>query len=85
MDQDGNRWSTIKLLNYGSVTCLGTDSNGKVYVGGNDSFGLFMTTYWYYECRAQLQKSAGNWSAFWIQSPGIAQGEDLGEFGTEIG
>ena len=45
---------------------------------------LFMTKYGYFECRAQLQKSSGNWSAFWIQSTGIAQGEDPAKFGTEI-
>lgn len=58
--------------------------NDSVKVGAVGTQGLFMTTYGYFECRAQLQKSKGNWSAFWIQSPGIAQGEDPGEFGTEI-
>lgn len=58
--------------------------NDSVKVGAVGTQGLFMTTYGYFECRAQLQKSKGNWSAFWIQSPGIAAGEDPGEFGTEI-
>jgi beta-glucanase (GH16 family) len=43
-----------------------------------------MTKYGYFECRAQLQKSKANWAAFWIQSSGIAQGEDPAKFGTEI-
>lgn len=58
--------------------------NDSIKVGAVGTHHLFMTTYGYFECRAQLQKSAGNWSAFWIQSPGIAQGEDPGKFGTEI-
>ena len=58
--------------------------NDSIKVGAVGTNKLFMTTYGYFECRAQLQKSAGNWSAFWIQSPGIAKGEDPGKFGTEI-
>lgn len=58
--------------------------NDSIKVGAVGTQQTFMTTYGYFECRAQLQKSAGNWSAFWIQSPGIAKGEDPGKFGTEI-
>jgi beta-glucanase (GH16 family) len=43
-----------------------------------------MPKYGYFECRAQLQKSYGNWAAFWIQSPTISKGEDPGIYGTEI-
>lgn len=58
--------------------------NDSIKVGAVGTNGLFATTYGFFECRAQLQKSAGNWSAFWIQSPGIAKGEDPGKYGTEI-
>lgn len=58
--------------------------NDSVKVGAVGTQAQYMTTYGYFECRAQLQKSKGNWSAFWIQSLGIAKGEDPGEFGTEI-
>jgi len=58
--------------------------NDSIKVGAVGTQNTFMTTYGFFECRAQLQKSAGNWSAFWIQSPGIAKGEDPGEYGTEI-
>jgi hypothetical protein len=58
--------------------------NDSLKVGAIGTQNTFMTKYGYFECRAQLQKSKGNWSAFWIQSPGIAKGEDTGEFGTEI-
>jgi len=44
----------------------------------------FNPKYGYFECRAQLQKSSGVWSAFWIQSSKIAQGEDPALFGAEI-
>ncbi len=40
--------------------------------------------YGYFECRAQLQKSAGIWGAFWIQSSKISQGEDPAKFGSEM-
>lgn len=46
--------------------------------------GLFMPKYGYFECRAQVQKSAGVWGAFWIQSSEIAKGEDPAVYGAEI-
>lgn len=58
--------------------------NDSIKTGAVGTQGRFMSNYGYYECRAQLQKSSGNWAAFWIQSTGIAQGEDPGKFGTEI-
>lgn len=45
---------------------------------------LFMSRYGYYECRAQLQKSAGVWGAFWLQSKQISQGENPAVYGAEI-
>ena len=44
----------------------------------------FETHYGYFECRAQLPNTKGNWAAFWIQSSKISQGEDPAKFGTEI-
>lgn len=69
--------------------------NGKLHINAfmeNDSLkisavgtqGRFETTFGYFECRAQLPKTTGNWAAFWIQSPGIASGEDPAKFGVEI-
>ncbi|MCC5927949.1 MAG: glycoside hydrolase family 16 protein [Cyclobacteriaceae bacterium] len=46
--------------------------------------GLFMAKYGWFECRAQVQKSPGVWSAFWIQSTDIAKGEDPAIYGAEI-
>jgi len=56
----------------------------SILVGAIGTQDLFMTKYGYFECRAQLQKSQGNWSAFWIQSTGISEGEDPAKFGVEI-
>ncbi len=58
--------------------------NDSLKIGAVGTSGLFETTYGYFECRAQLQNSTGNWAAFWIQSSKIAQGEDPAKFGTEI-
>ena len=35
------------------------------------TYETFNTTYGYFECRAQMQKSIGPWAAFWMQSPAI--------------
>jgi len=58
--------------------------NDSLKVSAVGTQGLFDTTYGFFECRAQLPKTTGNWAAFWIQSPGISSGEDPGKFGTEI-
>lgn len=60
------------------------EENDSIKVGAIGTQGKFMTKYGYFECKAQLQKSQGNWSAFWIQSTRIAEGEDPAKFGTEI-
>lgn len=46
---------------------------------------LFTHTFGYYECRCKLQKrTAGWWSAFWVQSPIIGASLDPAESGTEL-
>ncbi len=71
-------------INNGNLELFSMKSGDSILVGAIGTQNLFMTEYGYFECRAQLQKSKGNWAAFWIQSPGIAQGEDPAKFGTEI-
>lgn len=56
----------------------------KIFIGAVGTQNHFMTKYGYFECRAQLQKSAGVWAAFWIQSTEIAKGEDPAIYGAEI-
>lgn len=58
--------------------------NDTLHTGLVETTGKFMTTYGYFECRAQMQQSSGIWSAFWLQSPKISQGEDPATFGAEI-
>ena len=58
--------------------------DGRILLGAVGTQNLFMSRYGFYECRAQLQKQGGIWSAFWIQSPDIAKGEDPGSYGAEI-
>ncbi len=58
--------------------------NDSLKVGAVGTQGRFETAFGYFECRAKLQRSTGNWAAFWIQSPEISSGEDPAKFGTEI-
>ena len=71
-------------INDGFLEISAFIENDSIKTGAVGTQGRFMTKYGYFECRAQLQKSKANWAAFWIQSTGIAQGEDPAKFGTEI-
>ena len=68
----------------GFLKLLAFVENDSLKVGAVGTQGRFETTFGYFECRAQLPKTTGNWAAFWIQSPKISQGEDPARFGTEI-
>ncbi len=72
------------VLKDGYLKLLAFMDNDSMKVGAVGTAGLFETTYGYFECRAKLPVTTGNWAAFWIQSPGISQGEDPAKFGTEI-
>jgi len=56
----------------------------RILLGAVGTQNHFMTRYGLFECRAELQKSAGIWAAFWIQSPEISNGEDPARYGAEI-
>lgn len=58
--------------------------NDSMKIGAVGTYGRFETTYGYFECRAKLPNTTGNWAAFWLQSPGISSGEDPAKFGVEI-
>ncbi len=58
--------------------------NDSLKVGAVGTQGLFETSFGYFECKARLPETTGNWAAFWIQSPKISQGEDPARYGTEI-
>jgi hypothetical protein len=68
----------------GYLELLALKKGDSILVGAVGTQGRFMTKYGYFECRAQLQKSQGNWAAFWIQSTDIAKGEDPAKYGVEI-
>ncbi len=56
----------------------------SLLIGAVGTQDLFMTRYGYFECRAQLQKTLGNWAAFWLQSTEISKGEDPAVYGAEV-
>ena len=74
---------TIKVEN-GFLKISAFKKDDQIHIGAVGTQNHFMTKYGYFECRAQLQKSSGVWSAFWIQSTEIAKGEDPSTFGAEI-
>ncbi|MBD3373605.1 family 16 glycosylhydrolase [candidate division KSB1 bacterium] len=71
-------------LDDGFLKLIAFERGDSILTGAIGTQDRFMTRYGYFECRARLQKSSGNWSAFWIQSKGIAKGEDPARYGTEI-
>lgn len=68
----------------GHLKLLAYEQDDNIYISAVGTQGKFMTKYGYFECRAQLQKSTGVWAAFWIQSTGIAKGENPAIYGAEI-
>lgn len=59
-------------------------SQDSMVTGAIGSQNRLMTTYGYFECRAQLQQSPGVWGAFWLQSPHLSEGDDPSMYGAEI-
>ena len=78
-----NDASMVKVEN-GNLLLMYDIRGDSVMGGAVGTDNTFLTKYGYYECRAQLQKSIGPWSAFWMQSPKISQGEDPSVYGAEI-
>ncbi|SKB37698.1 glycoside hydrolase family 16 protein [Macellibacteroides fermentans] len=78
-----NDSSMVKMEN-GNLLLM-YDIKGDSILGAMiGSEGKFETTYGYFECRAELQKSVGPWAAFWMQSPKISEGTDPAEYGVEM-
>ena len=71
-------------LKDGKLNIYALMENDSLKVSAVGTYGRFETTFGYFECRAKLPKTTGNWAAFWLQSPGISLGEDPAKFGTEI-
>ena len=77
--------NTVSLDGKGHLV-LTTRRKGKKYqtamIGTQKKFE---TTFGYFECRVELQKQVGHWSAFWLQSPRM--GKEIGNVfkaGAEI-
>ncbi|MBX3255157.1 MAG: glycoside hydrolase family 16 protein [Chitinophagaceae bacterium] len=68
----------------GYLTLHAIKRNDSMLISAVGTEGLFMTTYGYFECRAQLQRSPGVWGAFWLQSPNLSRGDDPALYGAEI-
>jgi len=68
----------------GLLKLLAFKRNDSLFGSAVGTQDLFMKSFGYYECRAQVQASPGVWAAFWIQSPFISQGEDPAVYGAEI-
>ena len=75
--------SMIKVEN-GNLLLMYDIKADSILAGAVGTGETFLTTYGYFECRAELQKGIGPWAAFWMQSPFISKGEDPGKFGTDI-
>ncbi|MFT3750608.1 MAG: glycoside hydrolase family 16 protein [Agriterribacter sp.] len=58
--------------------------NDSMFISAVGTQNKFMTTYGYFECRAQLQQSPGVWGAFWLQSPKLAGGDNPALYGAEV-
>jgi beta-glucanase (GH16 family) len=73
----------VKVEN-GYLKLSAIKKDGRILLGAVGTQEHFLTRYGYFECRAELQRSSGIWSAFWIQSTEIAKGEDPAIYGAEI-
>jgi beta-glucanase (GH16 family) len=71
-------------LKDGFLNIAAIKQNDTLYTALVETKDKFMTTYGYFECRAQMQQSTGIWSAFWLQSPKISDGADPAVYGAEV-
>lgn len=77
--------NTISLDGKGNAIIQVTkDNNGKYYIGQLGTQGLYETTYGYFECRAEMNKSLGPHVAFWLQSPTLGKTLNPATDGAEI-
>ncbi|MFV0330622.1 MAG: family 16 glycosylhydrolase [Dysgonomonas sp.] len=76
--------STIYLDGKGHLIIELCERDGKFYVGQLTTQYKQMFKYGYFECNVFLNQQAGMHSAFWLQSPKVAMGEDPATYGAEI-
>jgi len=68
----------------GYLTLHALKNGDSIFTGAVGTENKFMTTYGYFECRAKLQQSSGQWGAFWLQSPKLSEGDNPAVHGAEI-
>lgn len=76
---------TVSVDGKGHLILTTKQSGDKYHTAMIGTQGNFETTFGYFECRVQLQKQIGHWSAFWLQTP--TMGQEIGNTavsGTEI-
>jgi beta-glucanase (GH16 family) len=61
-----------------------TKAGDEYHIGQISTMYSYLTRYGYFECRAKVHHEFGPHSAFWIQSPYLAQGGDPSVVGAEI-
>jgi beta-glucanase (GH16 family) len=68
----------------GFLKLFALKSEDSIFISAAGTQNRFMTRYGYFECRAELQRSPGQWAAFWLQSPKLSEGDDPVVYGAEI-
>lgn len=68
----------------GSLVLTTRRTGDKIETAMIATEGKFETTFGYFEARMKFQTQEGHWSAFWLQSPTMAQTGDPKVNGTEI-
>lgn len=76
---------TVRLDGKGNLVLTTKRVGDEIHTAMIGTHGKYETIFGYFECRVKIQRTHGNWSAFWLQSPTYgAKIGDLKESGTEI-
>jgi beta-glucanase (GH16 family) len=79
-----NMEDAARLDGQGHLVITTRRNGDRVETGYIGSSGKFAATHGYFECRCQVQKTEGFWSAFWIQAPKIGDPQTDASAGVEI-
>jgi len=80
-----NVTDTVRLDGQGNLVLTTRRVGDEIHTAMIGTQGKYETTFGYFECRVKLQRTHGNWSAFWLQSPTYgAKIGDLTAAGAEI-
>lgn len=84
--RDGwNMEDAARLDGQGHLVIAMRRSGDRVETGYIGTDGKFSATHGYFECRCQVQKQEGFWTAFWIQTPTMGRPRgDAAKAGVEI-